>query len=133
MEWMHHLETIFINLAHIGEAILEAFGILCVFAGIFLTIRLALKLVIKRKRQQFPFIQVRLQFGYWLALALEFQLGADILHTAVAPNTEALIRLAVIALIRTFLNYFLNKELEQQLKMREEEIAHKHQNIFDDD
>ncbi|MFB6276355.1 MAG: DUF1622 domain-containing protein, partial [Halothece sp.] len=58
------------------------------------------------------FIQIRLTFGMWLALALEFQLGADILTTTMSPSLDALIQLAVIAVIRTFLNYFLNKELE---------------------
>jgi uncharacterized membrane protein len=50
----------------------------------------------------------------WLALALEFQLAADILSTTVSPSLEALARLAIIAVIRTFLNYFLTKELEAE-------------------
>jgi len=55
-----------------------------------------------------------LTFGLWLALALEFQLAADILSTTVSPSFEALGKLALIAVIRTFLNYFLNKELETE-------------------
>jgi hypothetical protein len=57
---------------------------------------------------------IRLTFGLWLALALEFQLAADILSTTVSPSLEALARLAIIAVIRTFLNYFLTKELEAE-------------------
>jgi uncharacterized membrane protein len=53
----------------------------------------------------------------WLALALEFQLGADILGTTVAPTLDSLTRLALIAVIRTFLNYFLGKELETELEL----------------
>ena len=132
MEWTHHVEEIFLHIAHIGELILEASGILCVFLGIFFTGRLALKLVRRKKKPQFPFIQIRVLFGLWLALALEFQLGADILNTATAPNNEALIRLAAIALIRTWLNYFLNKEIEEMLEVRDKEIkTHNHQNLFD--
>jgi uncharacterized membrane protein len=54
------------------------------------------------------------QFGTWLSLALEFQLGADIVATTTSPNRDTLIRLAVVALIRTFLNVFLARELEAE-------------------
>jgi uncharacterized membrane protein len=47
-------------------------------------------------------------------LALEFQLAADILSTAVAPTWEAIGKLAAIAVIRTVLNYFLTKEMEKE-------------------
>ncbi len=67
-----------------------------------------------------PLGQLRLQFGQWLALALEFQLGADILATTLAPTFEALGKLGAIALIRTFLNYFLNKELMEVIEMQKQ-------------
>ncbi|AFY39511.1 protein of unknown function DUF1622 [[Leptolyngbya] sp. PCC 7376] len=56
---------------------------------------------------------VRLEFGLSLALSLEFLLAADIAATAVAPSWEALGKLAVVAAIRTFLNFFLEKEVEK--------------------
>lgn len=112
MEWLHHIEEFFLRIAQVGEVLLEAIAILCVLLGIVVTAQLALKFLKLRQRAEFPFMQVRLKFGIWLALALEFQLGADILNTTIAPSTEALIQLFVIAVIRTFLNYFLNKEME---------------------
>jgi uncharacterized membrane protein len=45
-------------------------------------------------------------------MALEFQLGADIVATTAGPNRDNLIRLAVVAVIRTFLNVFLVRELD---------------------
>ena len=57
---------------------------------------------------------IRLHLGRYLALGLEFQLGADILSTAVAPTFEEVQQLAAIAVIRTGLNYFLSKELERE-------------------
>jgi uncharacterized membrane protein len=56
---------------------------------------------------------IRLQLGKSLALALEFELGADILKTAVAPSLAIIAQLAAIAALRTFLNYFLERELRQ--------------------
>lgn len=55
---------------------------------------------------------VPLRLGRWLALALEFELGADILRTAVAPTWSEIGQLAAIAAIRTALNYFLQREID---------------------
>lgn len=57
--------------------------------------------------------EVRLRLGRWLAVALEFELGADILRTAVAPTWSEIGQLAAIAAIRTILNYFLQQEIEK--------------------
>ena len=57
--------------------------------------------------------QVWLGFGAWLLLGLEFELGADIIRTAIAPTWQQLGQLGVIAVIRTFLNYFLERDLEK--------------------
>jgi uncharacterized membrane protein len=62
---------------------------------------------------------IRLQIGKSLALALEFELGADILKTAVAPSLAIIAQLAAIATLRTFLNYFLERELRQAEQRRE--------------
>ncbi len=56
---------------------------------------------------------VRLNFARWLALALEFELAADILRTAVAPTWDEIGQLAAIAVLRTGLNYFLQKEIDK--------------------
>lgn len=52
-----------------------------------------------------------------IVTALEFQLASDILKTAIAPTYENLIQLGAIAVIRTFLNYFLSKELKELPEM----------------
>ena len=58
--------------------------------------------------------EIRLTLARFLALALEFQLGADILSTAVAPTWEQIGKLGAIAVIRTALNYFLTREMREQ-------------------
>lgn len=52
--------------------------------------------------------------AHYLAIALEFQLAADILSTAVAPSWEQIGKLAAIAVIRTALNFFLTREMREQ-------------------
>ncbi|MGB3404434.1 MAG: DUF1622 domain-containing protein [Microcoleaceae cyanobacterium] len=119
MEFTHLLEGGLENIVSIGKICLEAISVFCVLLGCYKTLQLAFKLS-RFKDDTFPFIQLRIRFGVWLALALEFQLGADILATTIAPSTQTLIQLGVIALIRTFLNYFLNHELEKEFELRKE-------------
>jgi uncharacterized membrane protein len=46
-----------------------------------------------------------------LTIALELLLAADILATAIAPTWDDIGKLAAIAVLRTALNYFLEREL----------------------
>lgn len=52
------------------------------------------------------------RYGMWLLLGLEFELAADIIGSVVSPSWQDIGKLGAIALIRTFLNYFLEKDLE---------------------
>jgi uncharacterized membrane protein len=52
------------------------------------------------------------RFGTWLLLGLEFELAADIVRSVISPTWQELVKLATIAVIRTFLNYFLEHDLE---------------------
>lgn len=97
------------------QLLLELISIACVVMGLGKTLWLALR--VRDHEPGFP--RIRLCFGSWLILALEFQLAADILATTVAPSKEELVRLAIIAVIRTFLNYFLGKELDAQTERRQ--------------
>lgn len=65
------------------------------------------------------FLEVRLTLARFLALGLEFQLGADILSTAVAPSWDQIGKLGAIAVIRTALNFFLAREAREMQEDRE--------------
>lgn len=56
---------------------------------------------------------VRLTLGRWLAVALEFELAADILRTAITPSWNDIGQLAAIVVLRTALNYFLQQEIDK--------------------
>lgn len=53
------------------------------------------------------------RFGMWLILGLEFMLAADIVRTVITPTWEQIGQLGAIALIRTFLSYFLERDIEK--------------------
>ena len=52
------------------------------------------------------------RLAVWLLLGLEFELAADIIRSAIAPTWTDIGQLASIAAIRTFLNYFLEADIE---------------------
>lgn len=58
--------------------------------------------------------RIRLTLARYLILALEFQLGADILASAIAPGWDQIGKLGAIAVIRTTLNFFLMKEIRNE-------------------
>ena len=47
-------------------------------------------------------------------MALEFQLGADVVQTTISREASDLIALGAVAVVRTFLNYFLSLELQEK-------------------
>lgn len=114
------------NLVVLAEGIrlcLETLSVLCVVVGLLATLRLVVALRRQLWRDELPFTRIRLGFGSWLSLALEFQLGADIVATTITPSTGTLIQLAVVALIRTFLNIFLAREMETEQRMEQQARA----------
>ena len=58
-----------------------------------------------------PFRGIWVRYARWLVGGLTFQLAADIIETAIAPNWTDIERLATIAVIRTFPNFFLEHDL----------------------
>ena len=64
------------------QLLLEIISIACVVIGLGKTLWLAAR--VRDHEPGFP--RIRLCFGSWLILALEFQLAADILATTIAPD-----------------------------------------------
>ncbi len=91
--------------------VVEAIGAAVVGFGVLATtFRYVLTLVGLR---EYTNNEIRLYLGRYLALGLEFQLGADILSTAIAPGWDQIGKLGAIAVIRTGLNYFLTREMQE--------------------
>jgi len=87
------METFEIFLEHtvkIVALILEFTAVLCILTGFVM----AICLLVRSRQIHFSplYNRLRLKFGGWLVLALEFQLAADIIKTTVAPTYENLIQ-----------------------------------------
>ena len=63
------------------------------------------------------------RFGTWLLLGLEFELAADIIASVVSPTWQDIGELGAIAVVRTFLNYFLERDLENAENAQERSEA----------
>jgi uncharacterized membrane protein len=62
--------------------------------------------------------EVFIRLGSWLLLGLEFALAADIVRSAISPTWAQIGQLAAIAAIRTVLNFFLERDVEQFVEER---------------
>jgi uncharacterized membrane protein len=91
--------------------VVQAVGILVICVGVVVVF---VRWVLSELRiRESSYEEVRLLLGRYLALGLEFALGADILATAVSPSWDEIGKLGAIAGIRTALNYFLARDLDR--------------------
>ncbi len=94
------------------KLLVETIGAVIIATGVILAIIEFIKTFSSAKAEGYT--KIRLLLARYLALALEFQLGADILSTAISPSWDQIGKLGAIAVIRTALNYFLSREMEQE-------------------
>lgn len=91
---------------------LEFFAALLIAVGAVEALARLVRFSVFSKRDMGIRKEIWLGFARWLVLGLEFMLAADIVSTIVSPSWDAIGMLAAIALIRTFLSYFLERDLE---------------------
>jgi uncharacterized membrane protein len=105
------VEANIVNLVLWLKLAVETTGAVIIGLGVFTTIYRFARALVPPQFERYN--EVRLSLARYLALALEFQLGADILSTAIAPSWEQIGKLGAIAVIRTALNYFLMREMSE--------------------
>lgn len=89
-----------------SAALIIAYGAMQALYGMF-------RGVVEKRSQVDQRKEVWLNFGVWLLLGLEFELAADIVRSAISPTWTDIGQLAAIGVIRTFLNFFLEKDLDR--------------------
>jgi uncharacterized membrane protein len=94
--------------AHYLGAISEAIAVLIIAMAVLTALSQMVRGQFLRIRSD---SEVRINLGRSLTLALEFMLAGDVVRTAVAPSWDDLGKLAAVAVIRTGLNYFLNRDI----------------------
>jgi len=105
-------EATVINLVQWLKLLLETTGAIVIGIGVFIAGYYFFRSLLPPEIHNYN--RIRLILARYLALALEFQLGADIISTAVAPSWDQIGKLGAIAVIRTALNYFLSREMKEE-------------------
>ncbi len=102
------------NIRHYIELIakiIESVGVIIIATGsLFVLTRYLVFLSVKKAKS---FADLRLELGKTILLGLEILVAADIIATVTTePTMNSVLVLAVIVLIRTFLSFSLQVELE---------------------
>ena len=107
------LEDQFKEIAGFIALAIEAAAVLVVSYGSLQALAGVVGTAFSRTADEMRGRAIWLRFATWILLALEFALAADLVRTAVAPTWDDISKLAVIATIRTMLNYFLAKDIAE--------------------
>ncbi|MET0543812.1 MAG: DUF1622 domain-containing protein [Variovorax sp.] len=119
------LEHALHNIAHLVSLIIESIAVACIAVGALGALYRVVTGWFRIKhddhvRRDFERRAIWLTLARWLVAGLTFQLAADVVNTSFSPTWEELGHLAAIAVIRTFLNYFLGREVEEKTEIQDE-------------
>ena len=100
--------------------VIDAMALIVVATGTVEAFVAALRMMLRPQSTSHERRLIWLRYWRWLVAGLTFQLAADIIETSFAPSWQEVGRLAAIAAVRTFLNYFLERDLAE-VRERDEE------------
>lgn len=101
-----------IRASQLAVGVINAMALLIIVMGTLIAFVSALRVMFVRVTGHAR-RAVWISYARWLVAGLTFQLAADIIESATAESWDAVGRLAAIAVIRTFLNYFLERDLAE--------------------
>ena len=114
------MEEVFGQAARTAGTLVEAMAVLVVTYGACEALLRLIRVAVAPSASHGARKAIWRHFGTWLLLGLEFALAADIIATVVSPTWDDIGELGAIAVIRTFLNYFLERDLESSEPERKE-------------
>jgi uncharacterized membrane protein len=106
------MEELFNQAARLAVLLIEAAAVLVVTFGSLEALFKLLVVMARPATSHGMRKAIWRRFGVWLLLGLEFALAADIITSVISPTWRDIGELGAIAVIRTFLNYFLEHDLE---------------------
>jgi uncharacterized membrane protein len=113
------MEHLFADVARSAALLVEIAAVFIVSYGAFEAFAKVLWIIATPRTSHGARKELWRRFGMWLLLGLEFELAADIIGSVISPSWQEIGQLGAIAVIRTFLNYFLEKDLEHAEKTGE--------------
>jgi uncharacterized membrane protein len=105
-------ELLQVTASYVALAV-ETVAVLIIAVGAVHALFLIMEAFVRGQRHPGWGRAIWVNFGSWLLGGLQFALAADIVRSAISPSWEQIGQLAAIAAIRTFLSYFLERDLKE--------------------
>ena len=113
-------ESILHHIAELSALTLEFIGVLIIVVG---SVKSLISLVTRLIRHRS--INIVVELGKTLALALEFKMGAEIIKTVIVHDLTELAVLGIVILIRALLAFLIHWEIKMEKKDDEDEEQEK--------
>ena len=121
--FVNNYEHILHNIAEISALSLEFIGVVIIVLGSVKSLAQLISNLIRHRR-----INIVIELGKTLALALEFKMGAEIIKTVIVHDLTELAVLGIVILIRALLAFLIHWEIKMEKKDKEEEETEKKEN-----
>jgi len=112
------MEELLHEIARYVGRVIEAIAILVIAIGAGEAVIATFRVMLGGRHLNLEKRAVWLDFARWLVAGLTFQLAADIVQTTIAPTWDEVGRVATIAAIRTFLTFFLDRDMEAMRELQ---------------
>lgn len=113
------MESLLHDIAHFVALGIEAIAIALIAVGAVETLIGIVRAGVRADRRHQDLRILWMKFAHWLVAGLTFQLAADIVNTSFEPTWDEIGHLAAIAAIRTFLSFFLDREMSERSELPE--------------
>jgi uncharacterized membrane protein len=117
-EWLNQL-------TELSAPIIDLLALILILAGTLEAFVNGIRVMLSYPEGHYAIRSVWMRHARWLIAGLTFQLAADIIETSIAPSWDEVGRLGAIAVIRTFLNFFLERDQREAHDLQRETEARK--------
>lgn len=109
--FVNNYEHILHNIAEVSALSLEFIGVAIIVVG---SVKSLIQLISNLIRHRS--INIVIELGKTLALALEFKMGAEIIKTVIVHDLQELAVLGIVILIRALLAFLIHWEMKMEKK-----------------
>ena len=110
------MREFFLIASEYSAILINCMALIVIVYGAIDTAFAAFGVILRRPADETYVNEKFVRFGRWLVIGLTFQLAADVIETATTTTADGwqdIGRLAAIAVIRTFLSYFLERDMKE--------------------
>ena len=118
--FINNYENVLHHIAEFSALSLEFIGVAIIIVGSIKSLTQLIVNLIRHRR-----INIVIELGKTLALALEFKMGAEIIKTVIVHDLQELAVLGIVILIRALLAFLIHWEMKMEKKDEETEVKEK--------